>query len=151
MKIYHLGNIDQFDRHKDDPNSYCKMLHTYGDKRLFVADFDNEARSFECTREFGTIKNCAADINQDYRRGLISLEEKRIRFRAMWIPFTDWYISKWGLYMVPLDIRRAIADVRSSLAMSTVLWPAILYRDDYVGPDVIIPNNVDEFGMVVED
>ena len=53
--------------------------------------------------------------------------------------------------MVPLDIRRAIVDVRSSLGMSTVLWPAILYRDDDVGPDVIIPNNVDEFGMVVED
>ena len=53
--------------------------------------------------------------------------------------------------MVPLDIRRAIMDVRSSLGMSIVLWPAILYRDDDVGPDVIIPNNVDEFGMVAED
>ena len=53
--------------------------------------------------------------------------------------------------MVPLDIRRAIADVRSSLGMSTVLWPAILYRDVDVGPDVIISNNVDEFGMIVEE
>ena len=53
--------------------------------------------------------------------------------------------------MVLLDILRAIADVRSSLGMFTVLWPAILYHDDDVGPDVIIPNNVDEFGMVVED
>ena len=56
-----------------------------------------------------------------------------------------------GLHMVPLDIRRAIADVRSSLGMSTVLWPAILYCNEDVDPDVIIPNNVDEFGMVVED
>ena len=53
--------------------------------------------------------------------------------------------------MVPLDIRRAIADVRSCLGMSTVLWPAILYRDDNVGPDVIIPDNVDQFGIVLED
>ena len=50
--------------------------------------------------------------------------------------------------MVPLDIRRAIADVRSCLGMSTVLWPAILYRDDNVGPDVIIPDNSDQFGTV---
>ena len=66
----------------------------------------------------------------------------------MWIPLTDRYISEWGLHMVPLDIYRAIADVCSSLGMSTVLWPAILFRDDGVGPDVIIPNNVDEFSMV---
>ena len=66
MKICHLGNIDQFNRHKDNINSYCTMLHTHGDNRLFVVDFDNEARSFECTRDFGSIKNCAADINQDY-------------------------------------------------------------------------------------
>ena len=25
------------------------------------------------------------------------------------------------------------------------------YRDDNVGPDVIIPDNVDQFGMVLED
>ena len=77
-----------------------------------------------------------------------SLEEKAIRFRTVWIPVTDRYISERGLHMVPLDIRRAIADVRSSLGMSIVLWPAILYRDNNVGPDVIIPDNVDQFGMV---
>ena len=69
----------------------------------------------------------------------------------MWIPLTDRYISEWGLHMVPLDIYRAIADVCSSLGMSTVLLSAILYRDNDVDPNVIIPNNVDEFGMVVED
>ena len=53
--------------------------------------------------------------------------------------------------MVPLDIRRAIADVRSCLGMPVVLWPAILYRDDNVGPDVIVPDNVDQFDMVLED
>ena len=50
-----------------------------------------------------------------------------------------------------LAICRAIADARSCLGMSTVLWPAILYRDGNVGPDVIIPDNVDQFGMVLED
>ena len=58
MKVYHLGTIDHIKRHKDNPNLYCTMLHTYGDNRLFVAEFDNEARSSECTCEFGTIKNC---------------------------------------------------------------------------------------------
>ena len=53
--------------------------------------------------------------------------------------------------MVPLDIYHAIADVRSSLGMSTVLWPVILYPDDDVDPNAIIPNNVDEIGVVVED
>ena len=53
--------------------------------------------------------------------------------------------------MVPLDICRDIADVCSSLGMSTVLRAAILYRDDNVGPDVIVPNNVDKFVMVAED
>ena len=53
--------------------------------------------------------------------------------------------------MVPLDIRRSIADVRSCLGLSNVLWPAILYRDDDVGPDVIVPDCVDSFGMVLED
>ena len=53
--------------------------------------------------------------------------------------------------MVPLDIHRAIADVRSYLGMSAVLWPAILYRDDNVGSDVIVPDNVDSFGMVLEE
>ena len=67
------------------------------------------------------------------------------------IPLTDWYISEWGLHMVPLDVRRAIADVRSCLGLSNVLWPAILYRDDDVGPDVIVPDCVDSFGMVLED
>ena len=45
--------------------------------------------------------------------------------------------------MVPLDIRCAIADVRSSLGMSTVLWSAILCRGDDVGPDVIIHVSLD--------
>ena len=53
--------------------------------------------------------------------------------------------------MVSLDIRRSIADVRSCLGMPTVLWSAILYLDDNVGPDVIIPDIVDECGMVLED
>ena len=53
--------------------------------------------------------------------------------------------------MVPLDIRRAIADFRSCRGMSTILWPAILYHDDNVGPDVIIPDNIDQFGMVLEN
>ena len=53
--------------------------------------------------------------------------------------------------MVPLDIRRAIVEVRSSLGMSAVLRSAIFYRDDDVGPDVIVSNNVDKFSMVVED
>ena len=53
--------------------------------------------------------------------------------------------------MVPLDIRRDIADIRSSLGISTVVWSAILCRDDDVDPDVIVPNDVDEFGMVMED
>ena len=50
--------------------------------------------------------------------------------------------------MVPLDIRRAIADVRSNLGLPVVLWPAILYFDGEVGPDVIVPTNVDKFGML---
>ena len=53
--------------------------------------------------------------------------------------------------MVPLDIYCVIAGIRSSLCIAAVLWMAILYRDDDVGPGVIVPNNVDEFGMVVED
>ena len=126
-------------------------MHTYGDNWLFVAEFDNKARSSECTHDFGSIKNCAADINQEYWRGPISFEQKSIRFRTMWIPLHDWCISEWGLHIVPLDIRHAITDIQSSLGMSTVLWPAILYRGDDVGLNVIVPNNVDEFGMVVED
>ena len=39
MKIYHFGSIDDFNRHKDNPNSYNTMLHTHGDNRLFVAVF----------------------------------------------------------------------------------------------------------------
>ena len=151
MKIYHLGSIDDYNRHKDNPNSYNTMLHTHGDNRLFVAVFDNEVRSSECTRQFGLVKNCAATINHEYQRGNISLAEKSLRFRTVWILLADRYISTWGLHMVPLDIRCAIADVRSCLGLSAVLWPAILYRDDNVGPDVIIPDNVDQFGMVLED
>ena len=37
------------------------------------------------------------------------------------------------------------------VAIRGVLRSAILYRDDNVGPDVIIPDNVDQFGMVLED
>ena len=153
MKICHFGSIDDFNRHKDNLNSCNTMLRTHGDNRRFVAVFENQARSSECTRLFGLIKNSAANINQDHQRGRISLEEKFIRFRTMWIPVTDRYISEWwGLHMVvPLDICRAIADVRSCLVMSTVLWPAILYRDNNVGQDVIILDNVDQFGMVLED
>ena len=138
MKIYHFGSIGDFNRHKDNPNSYNTMLHTHGDNRLFVAVFDNEARFSVCTRLFGLIKNCAANINQDYQRDRISLEDKSIRFCIVWISLTDRYISEWGLDMVPLDIRCAIVDVRSCLGMSTVLRPAILYRDGNVGPDVIV-------------
>ena len=151
MKIHHFGSIDDFNRHKDNPNSYNTMLHTHGDNWLFVAVFDNEARSSACTHLFGQIKKYAANINQDYQRGDISLAEKSLRYRTVWISLTERYISEWGLHMVPLDIRRAIADVRSCLGMSNVLWSAILFRDDDVGPDVIVPDNVDQFGMVLED
>ena len=127
------------------------MLHTHGDNRLFVAVFDNAARSSACTHLFGQIKNCATNINKNHQLGKISLAEKSLRYRTVWIPLTERYISEWGLHMVPLDICRAIADVRSCLGMSNVLWPAILFRDDVVGPDAIVPNNVDSFGMVLED
>ena len=76
MKFYHLGSIGQFTCHKDNPNSYRTMLHTSGDNRLFVAEFGNEARSSECNREFGTIKNCAADINQDNGEVLFPLKRR---------------------------------------------------------------------------
>lgn len=151
MKLYHLGDLTRFNHHKNNDNAYRTVLHTHGDSRLFVAEFDNEDSCKQCTRLFGLIKNCAANINGAHQRGRICLEEKRHRFRTVWIPLTERYISEWGLHMVPLDIRRAIADIRSSISMSAVVWPAILYRDDDVGPDIIFPANVDEFGMLLED
>ena len=87
----------------------------------------------------------------DHQLGKISLAEKPLRYTTVWIPLTERYISEWGLAMVPLDICRAIADVRSCLGMSTVLWPAILFRDDNVGPDIIVPDYVNSFGMVLEE
>ena len=50
--------------------------------------------------------------------------------------------------MVPLDIPPSIADVCSNLGLATVLWPAICYFDDEAAPDVIMPANVDKFGML---
>ena len=151
MKIFHLGSIDDYHRHDGNPNAYNAMLHTYGDNRLFVAVFEDEASSSLCTLLFTEIKNCAANINMEHRLGNISLAEKSHRYRTIWIPITERYIAEWGLHMVPLDIRRSIADVRSCLGLSNVLWPAILYRDDDVGPDVIVPDCVDSFGMVLDD
>ena len=151
MKIFHLGSIDDYYRHEGNPDAYNTLLHTQGDNRLFVAVFENFDRSSACTHLFGRIKDCAASINKDHQLGKISLAEKSHRYRTVWIPLTERYISEWGLHMVPLDVRRSIADVRSCLGMSTVLWPAILFRDDNVGPDVIVPDNLDQFSMVLED
>ena len=151
MKIYHLGSKDDYNRHEGNPDSYNTMLHTHGDNWLFVAVFDNEARSSVCIHLFEQIKNCATNINQDYQRDDISLAKKSLRYRTVWIPLTERYIFELGLAMVPLDIHRTIADVRSRLGVSNVLWPAILFRGDDVGPDVIVPECVDSFGMVLED
>ena len=149
MKIYILNNIDQYNQHSNNNNASRTMLHTFGDNRLFVVDFSNQDRAVSCTRNIGSLKKSAADINSDFNSGRISLEEKTFRFRTIWIPLADHYISEYGLHTVPLDIRRSIADVRSSLDMVAVLWPAIICLDDEVGPDIIVLDNVDDFGVVV--
>ena len=151
MKIFHLGSIEDYYRHERNPDAYNTMLHTHGDNRLFVAVFDNADRCSACTHLFGQIKSYAANINMDHQLGKISLAEKSLRYSTVWIPLTERYISEWGLHMVPLDFCRASADVRSCLGMSNVLWPAILFRDDDVGPDVIVPDRVDSFCMVLEE
>ena len=48
--------------------------------------------------------------------------------------------------MVPLDIRKAIADVRRNIDMDAVDWPAVLYLDSEVGDDPIVPTHVDDVG-----
>ena len=63
----------------------------------------------------------------DHQLGKISLAEKSLRYSTVWILLTERYISEWGLHMVPLDMRRAIADVRSCLGMSTVLCSLAVY------------------------
>ena len=113
MKIFHLGSIEDYYRHERNPDAYHTMLNTHGDNRLFVVVFDNADRCSACTHLFGQIKSCVSNINMDHQLGKISLAEKSHRYRTVWIPLTERYISEWGLHMVPLDIRRAIADVRS--------------------------------------
>ena len=114
-----------------------------------MAEFVDQDTCLRCTRDFGSIKSCAAGTNKDYNEGRISLGKKRDCFIAMFILLTEHYISEWGLHMVLLDIQRSIADVCSNLGLDTVLWSAILYYDDEEGSDFIMPDNVNEFGLLV--
>ena len=148
MIIYKFGSIDQHRLHSDNSDACRTLLHTFGESNIFMAEFPDQETCIRCTSDAGSIKSCAAGINGDYNDGRISEEEKRDRYLSTFIPLTENCISEWGLDMVPLDIRCAIADVRSNLGLPVVLWPAILYFDGEVGPDVIVPTNVDEFGML---
>lgn len=114
-----------------------------------MAEFVDQANFLRCTRDFGLIKSCAAGINKDHNEGRIPLGEKSDRFLTIFIPLTERYISEWGLHMVPLDVRRSIADVRSNLGLATVLWPTILCHDEEEGLDFTVPDNVDEFGLLL--
>ena len=84
MKIFHLGSIDDYNRHKGNPDAYNTMLHTHGDNRLFVAVFDNFDRSSACTHLFRRIKDIAAKINKDHQLGKISLKEKSLVVVQNW-------------------------------------------------------------------
>ena len=114
-----------------------------------MAEFVDQDTYLRCTRGFGSIKSCAADTNTDYNEGRNSLGKKRYCFLTMFILLTEHYISEWGLHMVLLDIQRSIADVCSNLGLDTVLWSAILYYDEEEGSDFIVPDNMNEFGLLV--
>ena len=125
------------------------MHHTYGGQFCTLLDFEDQASAMQWQHDTTSIKSLIADINEDYSKGLTSQLERKTRLHNLWIPLTEEFVSEWGKHMVPLDIRRAIADVRRNIDMDAVDWPAILYLDDAVGEDVIVPAHVDEFGVFI--
>ena len=121
MIIYKLGSIDHRRLYSDNSDVCRTLLHTLGESNIFMAKFPDQETCIRCTSDTGSIKSCAPGINGDYNDGRISQEEKRDRYLSTFVPLTENYISEWGLDMVPLDIRRAIADVRSNLGLPVVL------------------------------
>ena len=146
MKILYLGTIEQY----NDSGIACRtMTHTFGSRDLSFTDFVDQKSCLSWQRNGCSLKAQIAVINDDYDQGVISLGMKKWRLHFSWLPNTREFIMAWGEHMVPLDIRRSITDVRRHLNLDPVDWPAILYLDDELGEDVIVPDNVDEFGMTI--
>ena len=119
-------------------------------KRTPLVCPNTRAWSSECTREFGTIKNCAADINQNgevafpskRRASVLEQCESHLLIGTFMNGGCTW--SHWT-FVVPLRM--------SVLLLACLLYSGRLFiiATMNMGWDVIIPTNVDEFNMVVED
>ena len=74
----------------------------------------------------------------------MSLMEKKDFFRTECISITVAFVQKWGLEMVPADLRFSINNVRTNIIIQLILWPPI----NYIHEDgtVHTPNDVDDLG-----
>ena len=125
------------------------LIATYGTE-IAIADFANKDEGLKFSRDHERLKTHIGAITAAYTAGRMSLQEKIRCLREDWIPGTELFVAEWGMHMVVYDVRKALASVRSGLALPALLWPKIfLVHDEVEG--VVTPGHVDEFGKAIVD
>jgi len=113
------------DRHRSSQyTTLCAIQTTASD--LGLVHFSSRAEMSLYLSNMTNVKDIIDSLAHDFRENHKSEDQFKASLRNKWIPATNAFMSKWSKYLVPIDIRIAIADVRRNIDLSPVVWPPLL-------------------------
>ena len=109
-------------------------LHTKTKTAVFViqgngvgmADFLTMEDGMDFVNRYSGIKNLIIDIPEAWQQKDEPIETFKDAILVQWIPLTNNFIQRWGMAMVPYDVRWVIADIRRNVGLHPLTWPTIL-------------------------
>ena len=112
----------------DDPDYGARILIViFGFDKAYL-DFLSPDDAFLWESEYKDVKTSENFANMYINvYHMLLMEKMDLLFCTEYIPITVAFVQKWGLEMVPADLRFSINDVRTNIIMSLILWPLIHY------------------------
>ena len=72
------------------------------------------------------VQNLISDIREARQQKDEPIQLFKDAILVQWIPLTNNFIQRWGMSMVPYDVRWAIVDIRRNVGLHPLTWPTIL-------------------------
>lgn len=92
---------------------------------MYIARFDTEEEMNEYNLNMSNIRNLLGDLNERHKDGKKPRKYMQ-QLRKQWVPLVQEMTTKYGLDMIPVDIRWSINDVYKNIDKEKIEWPTII-------------------------
>ena len=119
--VQYYGCLEKY----NDPAYHVRTHLVIFNFDMAFVDFLTPDDAFKWEAEYNCVKSLENAVRMHSDVNQMSLVEKKDLFRDEYIPTTVAFAQKWGVEMVPADVRFSINDVCAAIGMALILWPPI--------------------------